>query len=141
MSEKGRLLKRVAEIYNWLDLQTDHYSDISGGCSACGRCCDFEEFDHLLYVTKPELMYLAAKIGDENIRPMAGRQCPYNVGGRCTIYENRFAGCRIFFCKADKDEQSKLSESALGKFKALCGEFGVPYRYSELGEALSGFCG
>jgi len=141
MSERERLLKRVAEIYNWLDLQTGHYGDISGGCSACGKCCDFASFDHLLFVTKPELMYLAAKIGDENIRPMAGRRCPYNVEGNCTVYENRFAGCRIFFCKADKDEQNRLSELASGKFKASCEEFGVPYRYGELGEALSGFCG
>jgi Fe-S-cluster containining protein len=141
MSEKRRLLKRVAEIYNCLDLQTSHHSDISGGCSVCGRCCDFGKFDHLLYVTTPELMYLAAKIGDENIRPMAGRRCPYNVEGNCTVYENRFAGCRIFFCKADKDEQNRFSELSLGKFKALCVEFGVPYRYRELGEALSDFCG
>lgn len=139
MSEKEQLLKRVAEIYNWLDLQTDQYRDISGGCSACGRCCDFESFDHLLYVTTPELIYLAAKIGDENIRPMADKRCSYNVEGRCTVYENRFAGCRIFFCKADKDEQSRLSELSVGKFRALCGEFGVPYRYRELGEALGCF--
>ena len=84
-------------------------------------------------------MYLAAKIGEENIRPMAGRRCPYNVEGRCTIYENRFAGCRTFFCKADEDEQNKLSELSLGKFKALCGDFGVPYRYGELSVALNGF--
>jgi len=137
----NQLLKRVAEIYNWLDLQIREFSGLAGACEVCGRCCDFARFDHRLFVTTPELMYLAAKIGAENIKPMPTGRCPYNVDGKCTIYEYRFAGCRIFCCKGDKDFQSRLSESALKKFKSICTEFQVPYRYIALSGALNGFVG
>ena len=131
------LLQRIAEIYDWLDLQISSHSDLAGRCDACGRCCDFEGFDHRLFVTTPELMYLAANVGSENIKPMLTSRCPYQTNDRCTIYEYRFAGCRIFCCKADKDFQSSLSGSAIKKFKLLCTEFQIPYRYTDLATALS----
>jgi len=135
----GHLLKRVAEIYKWLDLQISNNSDLAGTCSACGKCCDFAQVDHRLFVTTPELMYLTTNPGAENIQPMTTSRCPYRSDGKCSIYGNRFAGCRIFCCKADADFQSRLSESALKKFKLLCTEFQIPYRYSDLASALNGF--
>jgi len=135
------LLKKVAKIYDWLDLQTSANSDLAGACSACGKCCDFASFDHRLFVTTPELMYLAAKLGAESIKPMPTGRCPYNTDGRCTIYEYRFAGCRIFCCRADADFQSQLSESALKKLKSICRQFQIPYRYSNLAVALNSFGG
>ena len=133
----SQILKKVAEIYDWLDVQIRRHSDLAGKCDACGRCCDFEAFDHRLFVTPPELMYLVAKLGAENIKPMPSRRCPYNVDGKCTIYTYRFAGCRIFSCKGDKDFQSGLSESVLKKFKSICTEFKIPYRYTDLASALN----
>jgi hypothetical protein len=102
----------------------------------CGKCCDFDNFDHRLFVTTPELMYLAAKLGAEGVMPMKTGRCPYNHDGKCTIYENRFAGCRIFCCKGDADFQSRLSESAVQKFKLASAEFGVPYKYLDLPAGL-----
>ena len=148
-------LKRVAEIYKWLDSQIRKSVHLAGICDACGKCCDFSKFDHRLFVTTPELMYLAAYLGAENVRPMTtGRGstprlcsgqaslttgCPYNVDGKCTIYEYRFSGCRIFSCKGDTDFQSRLSESAVKKFKAICEQFQIPYRYTDLATAMDGF--
>ena len=137
----NQLLKRVAEIYNWLDLQTHRYSSLAGQCSACGECCDFDNFDHRLFVTPPELMYLAANLGAEKQKAMPTSRCPYNISGKCTIYECRFAGCRIFCCKGDANFQSRLSESALKKFKSVCTEFQIPYRYADLANALNSFAG
>jgi len=195
----NRFLERVAEIYNWLDSQISRHGDLAGRCEACGKCCDFGNpaltceqepavsvnrwFDHHLFVTTPELMYLAANLGsaltaetaesaekkDKNknkikrsdntknlgvlcdpclrrgkpVPAEAGSgkrkmgRCPYNVGGKCTVYEYRFAGCRIFCCNADADFQSRLSESAIKKFKDLCTEFSIPYRYIDLPTALT----
>ena len=147
----NRLLKRVAEIYDWLDAQVRRCSDLAGVCKSCGNCCDFGDFDHRLFVTPPELMYFTANLGAEDVKgsrfagrrkmgpkPMPTGQCPYNVGGKCRVYEYRFAGCRIFCCNADADFQSELSESVLEKLKALCVEFRVPYRYTALADALNG---
>ena len=45
-------------------------------CNACGNCCDFDAYGHRLYITPPELMYLADKIGKENLKPMTGWPLP-----------------------------------------------------------------
>ncbi|MHC4062296.1 MAG: YkgJ family cysteine cluster protein [Planctomycetota bacterium] len=132
-----RLVRRVAEIYRWLDLQIRDNGSLSGVCEACGKCCDFDNFDHRLFVTTPELMYLAAKLGGEKIKPMNGGRCPYNVNGKCSIYEYRFGGCRIFCCRGNSNFQSRLSESAVKKFKSACVEFDVPYKYLDLAAALN----
>lgn len=58
-------------------------------------------------------------------------------GGKCSVRNYRFAGCRIFFCKADTDLQNKLSEEAVEKFKLLCEKFNFPYRYIDLTTALN----
>lgn len=137
----GLLVKKVAEIYDWLDSQVESHKDLAGRCEACGRCCDFESFDHKLFVTGPELMYLSVNLQGENVKPMETSRCPYNVDGKCTIYVHRFAGCRIFCCKGNTDFQNSLSESALEKFKSLCNEFQIGYRYSELATALNSFGG
>jgi len=150
----NQLLEKVAEIYTWLDTQIRDNNKLTGQCKACGKCCDFgspdQGFDHRLFVTPPELMYLTARrqaenLGAENIKSMPTNRgstllttsCPYNVDGKCTVYEYRFAGCRIFYCKADVDFQGELSESALEKLKSLCTEFQIPYRYTDLATALN----
>ncbi len=133
----SRLVKKVAEVYRWQDGQVRRRSEAAGVCKACGKCCDFDAFDHRLFVTPPELMYLAAHLGAANIKPMPGSRCPYNRDGACGIYEHRFAGCRIFCCNGDADFQSELSESALARLKSLCEEFQVPYRYTDLAAGLN----
>jgi hypothetical protein len=149
----NRLLEEVAEIYTWLDAQIRDNNKLTGRCKACGKCCDFgvaapdseQGFDHRLFVTPPELMYLAANLGAENIKSMPTNRgstllttsCPYNIDSKCTVYEYRFASCRIFYCSADVDFQSELSESALEKLKSLCTEFQIPYRYTDLAAALN----
>jgi hypothetical protein len=132
-----QLLERIAEIYKWLQMQISTGSNISGVCRACGDCCDFESFDHRLFVTPPELMYLTANLGDEKIKPMLTGRCPYNIGGKCSIYEYRFSGCRIFCCEGDVDFQSSLSEAVLQKLKSICVEFQIPYRYTDLAAGLN----
>jgi Fe-S-cluster containining protein len=161
-------LKRVAEIYKWLDSQIRKSVHLAGICDACGKCCDFAQFDHRLFVTTPELMYLAANLGTaltaetaENTEKnknkikrsdntknlgvlceLGGKRkmnwCSYNVDGKCSVYEHRFSGCRIFSCKGDTDFQSRLSESAVKKFKVICEQFQIPYRYTDLTTAMDG---
>jgi len=153
----SELLITVTEVYDWLDSQIRQAADLAGRCDACGKCCNFggpavvsgqepapaseQAFKHLLFVTTPEVMYFAASLGAENMKPMLTNRCPYNISGKCTVYEHRFAGCRIFCCKGDTDFQSGLSESAIKKFKSICTEFHIPYRYTNLATALNGFAG
>ena len=68
---------------------------------------------------------------------MAGGRCPYNKDGKCEVREHRFAACRIFCCRGNADFQSILSEKSLEKLKSICTEFRIPYRYTDVAEALN----
>ena len=134
MQTNNKIADAVAEVYNWIDSQANQ---VLAQCDMCGKCCDFEGYDHRLFVTSPELIYLAVKLQPDKIKPMPTSKCPYNIDGKCTAYPYRFGSCRIFFCKADKDLESKLAEEALEKFKSICEEFNIPYCYVDLASALN----
>lgn len=136
---RRRLVEAVAAVYEWIDLQQRRNPDRAGRCEACGACCDFASYDHRLFVTAPELIYLSAQLNAGRLEAMTGDRCPYQRGKDCAVHRYRFAGCRIFCCKGDPDFQGELSEAALTKLKAIGDRFGVPYRYSALGSALSDF--
>ena len=135
--KNNQLLEKVAEIYDWLELQKNNHPDLAGQCKACGKCCNFAEFDHRLFVTTPELIYLTENLGGKNLKPMTSGRCPYNIKGKCAVYENRFAGCRIFCCQGDRDFQSSLSEQVLKRFKLICEDFAIGYQYMDLATALN----
>ncbi len=135
MSDLQKLMQRVSRIYELIDSQVLADQSLNK-CEACGECCDFEKFGHLLFVTAPEMIFLQENLGQKNIKKMETNVCPYNENGKCTIYPLRFAGCRIFFCKGDKDFQGRLSESSIKSFKTLCAEFDIPYKYKDLKQAL-----
>ncbi len=137
--ERQRLLDEVAAIYEWIEARRVQEPARTGRCRACGACCDFPAYDHRLYVTVPELAYLATKLGVQELRRMSGGRCPYQQGTRCSVHEHRFAACRIFGCDGDPAFQSELSEEALRRLKALGEEFRIPYRYQELAAALADF--
>jgi Fe-S-cluster containining protein len=167
-----KIIERVSEIYKWIEAQQFANKGLAGSCAACGKCCDFEQYDHRLYVTAPEIIYFVEKSGDSNFRTngkvdviasvakqsqtleikrlprrpdssgllatTTGRCC-YQINGKCSVHPFRFSGCRIFCCKGKSTFQSELTESAIKKFKALCAELQIPYRYVELPTALKDF--
>lgn len=134
-----RIVAEVANLYRWIDSQLKQDLAGVGQCNACGACCDFPAYDHRLFVTPPELVYLAAKLNTGRLKTMPDGQCPYQQGKRCSIHEHRFASCRIFCCKGDSAFQSKLSEATLKRLKAMCERLEVPYRYQDLPAALETF--
>ena len=137
--EHRRLIGEVAALYEWIEAQLQDNRDRAGACNACGACCDFVRYDHRLFVTPPEVIYLAKKLDAEKLEPMVSGQCPYQEGEKCTVHEHCFCGCRIFCCHGDADFQSELTEAALKKLKAICLRFEIPYRYADLATALEAF--
>lgn len=135
--KKNKMIEEVEAIYEWIDAAVCSHRKLTGRCLACGDCCNFEAYDHHLFVTTPELMYLVEKLSPEDIKPMTGPRCPYNVDNKCTIYEHRFAGCRIFGCKGNSPFQSRLTESILQEIKLLCKKYDIPYKYADLPKALN----
>jgi Fe-S-cluster containining protein len=134
-----RIVAEVAVLYDWIDTQLRQDRELIGECEACGACCDFVNYDHVLFVTPPELVYLAAKLNASNLRQMAYDRCPYQEAERCTIHLHRFSGCRIFCCDGDREFQAELTETVLRKLKSICQRYEVPYQYADLGTALATF--
>jgi len=102
-----------------------------------GSCCPYLENG-----TPPHQFTLQRISLNEHLKPIGLafktlHQSANWCGGKCTVRNYRFAGCRIFFCKADTDLQNKLSEEAVEKFKLLCEKFNFPYRYIDLTTALN----
>ena len=135
----GRIVEEVADLYRWLDSHLEQAPDRAGRCKACGACCDFHAYDHRLFVTGPELIYLAAKLGTSALKEMPSGRCPYLQNDRCTVHPYRFAGCRIFCCRGDRDFQSDLTETVLRRLKRIGERFQLPYRYQDLAAALNCF--
>ena len=131
MEQNSLLKKRLKEVYDWLTTQLKNPS--AGNCQVCGECCDFKKYDHRLFVTPVELLYLPGK----TVKPANGDKCPYQRGGKCGIYKYRFSGCRIFCCNGDAAFQSELSEQTIKKLISLCEEFKIDYRYMDLATALN----
>jgi Fe-S-cluster containining protein len=136
MKKNDQIIARVSEIYKWIEQQQLANKEIAGSCEVCGKCCDFDTYDHRLYVTTPEIIYFVEKLGLSNIKQMTTAKCCYQAEGKCSVHAHRFSGCRIFCCKGDAGFQSELTEAAIKKFKALCAELQIPYRYLELPAAL-----
>ena len=159
MAENKEIIRQVGDIYKWLDEQLISQNALAGVCSICGKCCDFQTYDHRLYVTTPEMTYFADKLAGSNViasdlssvaiakeeakqsqtLEMTTGRCPYQQGGKCTVHPYRFAGCRIFCCKGDPAFQSELTEAVIKKFKAICEKFQIPYRYVDLPTVLNTF--
>ena len=137
MKMNKKLIKALSDFYSQLDCHIAQNQEIMGLCQACGRCCDFEKYDHRLYITTPELIYFLENIPHENRKQMTTGSCPYNINGKCTVYEYRFAACRIFCCNGDQDFQNNLSETSLQKLKNICKQFNLEYKYQNLTTALN----
>ncbi len=90
----------IVEIYKELEAEL---VSINPGCNACGACCHFDEFNHILYASTIETNYIQENVNvpyfdtDQNV-------CPFLANNQCTIREYRTLGCRVFFCNPDYKE-------------------------------------
>ncbi len=137
METDSHIVGAVAEVYAFIDSRV---AESDPSCNACGKCCDFDSYDHRLFVTTPELVYFAFCILPNRIKPMPAGLCPYNIKGACSVHRHRFAACRIFSCTGDVDIQNRLSEAVLAKLKSICEQSNIPYQYVDLKAALSRIC-
>lgn len=128
-----QVLDRVRQVYDDLAVEAKKIEPV---CRACGTCCDFDRYGHRLYLTTPEMLYFLHHL-TLDFRVMSDGVCPYRQNGRCRVYEYRFAACRIFYCTADKQRQHQLSEEAVARFKEICRQYDLSYRYIDLKYALS----
>jgi len=102
-------------------------------CAACGRCCHFDEVDHVLYASALERERLAALAGPASAAP-PGR-CPWQEGANCRAREGRLLGCRLHFCRLDPAQRERLeeiSERYHRRLRALHEEAGREWEYRRI---------
>lgn len=91
----------ITKIYKELEAEL---ASINPGCDACGTCCHFDTFDHVLYASTIETDYILKNVDVPPFDPDQGT-CPFLINNKCTIREYRTLGCRVFFCNPDYKEK------------------------------------
>ena len=144
----------IRHLYEQLDAQIHQRGPV---CWSSGKCCNFEQYGHRLYVTALEIAWVLAQTktpaasyvptnttAETRVRlPQIAPQksCPFQIDRRCSVHTIRPMGCRIFFCQQSTQQwQNDLYETFLKKLHHLHDNFDLPYRYIEwragLGDAI-----
>ena len=121
------LLNALRDLYTRLDADL---ARLPVTCNVCGRCCHFADFDHVLYLSNAETMYLC-----HDGVPQAGgaNACPFLDGPRCAAHERRALGCRTFSCdRRHRDALQSLYEIYHREIKRLADGAGTPWNYAPL---------
>jgi Fe-S-cluster containining protein len=131
----------VRQLYSDLDAEISRRRPL---CVLSGRCCNFEEFGHRLFVTTIELAtFLHDYLNQSHTPPSSskswdGKGCPFQIGKLCGVHSMRPMGCRLYFCDDSSTswqrEQYELFHSRL---KRLHESMEVPYAYMEWRSALN----
>ncbi len=107
-------------------------------CTASGRCCNFDAFDHRLYVTGLETAYTmlhpdGGPVSSEALDEAIGRGgCPYQPARLCEARAARPAGCRVYFCDPTAQAwQEGLGERVCQAIRDIHTRHGIEYRYGE----------
>ncbi len=104
-------------------------------CWLSGKCCNFDAFDHRLYVTALEVAWMLRNAGPRPVDPKG--PCSYQVDRLCMVHADRPLGCRVFFCQEGTQQwQRQLYERYLAELRALHEEHDLPYRYLEWRQGL-----
>lgn len=106
-------------------------------CDGCGRCCRFDEMDHVLFASALEKRYLALKApppsAGDGREYLEGLRCPYQVNGKCVAREGRVLGCRLYFCSwRDPAEEEEFYRRWHERLKRLHDDLGVDWEYGPL---------
>lgn len=99
-------------------------------CNGCGACCNFEEFDHVLYASVLEVAYIASNV-DARLEDLPDGRCPFHLGGKCTIRKYRTVGCRVFYCDGvfNRTTGVDMYEKYHKKIKALTMKYKMEWGY------------
>jgi len=126
---------------------TTLYADIAAAiaqqgptCWVSGKCCKFDSYGHLLYVTGLEIAWMLQQPQarevlstgvDATVDGPEGA-CAFQLKGLCSVHTVRPLGCRVYFCQqGTQDWQNALYEQFLDRLRKLHDDLGIEYRYME----------
>jgi hypothetical protein len=115
----------------------EELSRLAPPCKACGQCCHFHTFGHVLYSSNIEVEYILKNAGLPTTYTQEG-VCPYLANNLCTIRQYRALGCRVFFCHPDWEESSpEIYEKYHRKIKDLSLAYHLDWYYAPMLRSLS----
>ncbi|MBI3270570.1 MAG: hypothetical protein HYZ53_16305 [Planctomycetes bacterium] len=124
---RAALVDGLEAIYR--DLAAD-VARVGPVCIRRGVCCDFEKQDYVLYATTVELLYLSLHVDLRGVA-VAGKRCPFWIGGLCGRHEVRPLGCRVYFCDPRYVPFSQdIYNRHHRKLQELGDRLGIPYEYA-----------
>lgn len=138
-----RIAQSLESVYAMI---ADEITKRAPACWASGRCCNFKQSGHLLYVTGLEAAYAVARLTASSPRlsphslevAVESGGCPFQVGNLCGIHTIKPLGCRVYFCDRSAQEwQQALTERAMADIRALHDRENIDYRYAEWRSLLS----
>ena len=94
-------------------------------CDACGKCCNFQTFDHVLYASRIESDYILENVNTPLPEFQDNKTCPFMIDHYCTVREFRTLGCRVFFC--DNEYKKNLSQDIYNKYYRKIQELSIKY--------------
>ncbi len=129
-------IKAIENIYKNLD---ETVAQSGGLCENSGKCCQFKQYGHRLYITTLEMLYFVKGLQKEQktrklpyIKTSEDGSCPYQINQLCSTRSYRPAGCRIYFCQGcPDDKQNEMTEDVLENLRQLHLSFDVPYFYGD----------
>jgi len=134
------LREGLLEIYDDLAAEIARAAPV---CELSGRCCRFKEYDHTLFISRPEAeLLLEQGLPPNAVVDEAG--CPFQINGLCTAREGRPLGCRVYFCDPNYAGVGEtLSERFITRLKELHAatetswEYGPLHRFLKEAESAS----
>ena len=131
------LLKEIEKLYDDIE---GHLAGLNLNCENCGKCCDFDRFDHRLYVTTLEILYFWNNLNKQKISfpqdlisDQKFSRCPYQQGQGCLARAFRPSGCRIFFCRDVPSKfQHELMEKCMQRLYVLHDKYEVLYYCADI---------
>lgn len=146
----------MRRLYERLDAQVAQRGPV---CWVSGRCCQFDAYGHLLFVTGLEAAWVLRQtaqrpnathepnrhtkpsptfVADQVTEPArADGACPFQLNRLCSVHTVRPMGCRVFFCQhGTEDWQHELYERFLAELRGLHDDHELPYYYMEWRQAL-----
>ena len=129
-------IEAIRRLYRELDAEL---SRLDAHCRGCGRCCRFDEAEHVLYASGLERRYLVLAAPavsppvDEADLMARGLRCPYQENDRCAAREGRVLGCRLYHCEwGDEMAEEECYARWHDRLKRLHEELGEEWNYRPL---------
>ncbi len=134
MSQRPKNNTDIKEIYKKLEAEL---AGINPGCNACGTCCHFDEFGHVLYASTIETDYIRENVEVPSFDPDKN-VCPFLVNYECSIREHRALGCRVFFCNPNhKEILQAIYEKYYTMIKDLATDSEIEWHYAPMMKLLN----